>query len=100
MKTAPASLSPEVLAALHSVYPNWDRLSLRSRQMLTAWVLKDRAKGERAWCQSRPIVGTEANHYERAHVGDKAPVIGYRDYFITPTGDIETVTHIRKDLLA
>ncbi len=88
----PDGLAPALLKALREVYPNWDSLQERSRQMHVAYVGQRSAEGLRAWVKSRPLVRRRGvpDPIPREHPGEhgRSPLVGYRDTYILPDGQV------------
>lgn len=96
--TDPVQLPDNVQAALLTVYHNWASMLPQSRARIAEHVAQRHATGVRAWVQARQLVGPKHQPRERAGTRDHAPVIGWREYYITPAGEIETENKIREDL--
>ncbi|MCB2413669.1 hypothetical protein LGT39_12520 [Demequina sp. TTPB684] len=82
----------DVVKALRGVYPSWDTMQPRSRQLHVAHVTERWAAGKRAWVKGRPLVKRRgvpdpiARETPLAHPG--APIVGYRDTYLMPDGTV------------
>lgn len=85
------SLPDAVMAAVKSVYPRFDKMHGPFIALLTEHIAKKHAKGERAFVKHRPlaVLAHGGEPHVRDTPGGRGHVIGGRDWYITPAGDVE-----------